>query len=569
MKKLFTLIAALLMLSASAETLSLYEHESESYFVPINSMWFDTPGNKTQVLYPAADLTDMVNKKITAITFYTDEDGVKMNGGTLDLYMGETDVTALTGYIDGLTKVGTVSISESAETELTLTFDTPYLYQGGNLVFGNVVTAAGNMTMTYFGGEAVNYNSGVYVGNMYGNTEFKQFLPKTTFTYEGGGAPVGHTYTVAGTQNLFGSFWNPADTTNDMVKGEGGIYTWTKNNVEMNMGDTIEFKVVEDHSWDNSSWPGENYRYVIPNNNTYDIVITFNPVNGEVNFTATGQNPVPEMVYTVVGPQDIFGSEWAPADTTNNMVKDEDGIYIWSKDDVALYGDFSFKVVGNHSYDIYQWPTVGNWDAHLTEGEGIYSILITFDPEAEPDLRITCTLTKTGSIAPVEHTYTVAGTENLFGSNWALEDEANDMVKGEDGIYTWTKNDVVFDAAATIEFRIVQDHAWTYAWPSGNWAINDVTEAGTYSFVITFNPAAADAEKIHVTVTKATQGLRGDVNGDNNVDITDATLLINYLLYGEAPGFNEQNANCDLQGGVDISDATALINFLLYGTWGD
>ena len=57
------------------------------------------------------------------------------------------------------------------------------------------------------------------------------------------------------------------------------------------------------------------------------------------------------------------------------------------------------------------------------------------------------------------------------------------------------------------------------------------------------------------------------MNGDGNVDITDATSLINYLLYGDATGFNMENANCDLQGGVDITDATTLINYLLYGTW--
>ncbi|MBQ7204580.1 MAG: BspA family leucine-rich repeat surface protein, partial [Muribaculaceae bacterium] len=62
-------------------------------------------------------------------------------------------------------------------------------------------------------------------------------------------------------------------------------------------------------------------------------------------------------------------------------------------------------------------------------------------------------------------------------------------------------------------------------------------------------------------------GMRGDVNGDHDVDIADATALINYLLYGDDTGLNLVNANCDLTGGIDIADATALINFLLYGTW--
>ena len=186
MKKFFTLIAAMLMLSASAGTLTLYNYDSETYFVPLNSMWFDTPGTEVQVLYPAADLTAMVGKEIKAITFYTDEDGVKMDGGTLELYMGETELTALTDYVQDLTLVGTVDISkqEGEAVALTLTFDTPYLYNGGNLVFGNIVKTAGNTTMTYFGGEATNYNNCVHIGA--GNVKtLKQFLPQTTFTYEG------------------------------------------------------------------------------------------------------------------------------------------------------------------------------------------------------------------------------------------------------------------------------------------------------------------------------------------------------------------------------------------------
>ncbi|MBR5685023.1 MAG: hypothetical protein IKX18_02575 [Muribaculaceae bacterium] len=74
--------------------------------------------------------------------------------------------------------------------------------------------------------------------------------------------------------------------------------------------------------------------------------------------------------------------------------------------------------------------------------------------------------------------------------------------------------------------------------------------------------------RIKYTYTEGgTTHMRGDVNDDSLVDISDATLLINYLLSGDADGINLDNANCDLEGGVDISDATALINYLLNGTW--
>ena len=67
--------------------------------------------------------------------------------------------------------------------------------------------------------------------------------------------------------------------------------------------------------------------------------------------------------------------------------------------------------------------------------------------------------------------------------------------------------------------------------------------------------------------TLKTDYMRGDVDGNGEVDVLDATMLINFLLYDVAEGINLQNADCNLDGGIDIGDATALINFLLDDTW--
>jgi hypothetical protein len=61
--------------------------------------------------------------------------------------------------------------------------------------------------------------------------------------------------------------------------------------------------------------------------------------------------------------------------------------------------------------------------------------------------------------------------------------------------------------------------------------------------------------------------IRGDVNGDNLVTISDVTALINYLLNGDASNINIDAADCNESGNVSIADVTALINFLLSGTW--
>ena len=58
--------------------------------------------------------------------------------------------------------------------------------------------------------------------------------------------------------------------------------------------------------------------------------------------------------------------------------------------------------------------------------------------------------------------------------------------------------------------------------------------------------------------------IRGDVNGDSNVDIADVTALINILLSGvTAP----QTADTNQDGSINLSDVTALINYLLSHSW--
>ena len=61
--------------------------------------------------------------------------------------------------------------------------------------------------------------------------------------------------------------------------------------------------------------------------------------------------------------------------------------------------------------------------------------------------------------------------------------------------------------------------------------------------------------------------MRGDVNGSGNVDISDVTTLIGFLLNGTANPYVEDNADVDYSGDIDISDVTGLIGFLLNGTW--
>ncbi len=67
--------------------------------------------------------------------------------------------------------------------------------------------------------------------------------------------------------------------------------------------------------------------------------------------------------------------------------------------------------------------------------------------------------------------------------------------------------------------------------------------------------------------TAKNASLRGDVDADGNITISDVTALIDYLLSGNASDVNLTAADCDLDGGITISDVTALIDYLLSGSW--
>ena len=62
---------------------------------------------------------------------------------------------------------------------------------------------------------------------------------------------------------------------------------------------------------------------------------------------------------------------------------------------------------------------------------------------------------------------------------------------------------------------------------------------------------------------KESAGLRGDIDGDGAIAISDVTTLIEKLMVGKATSADD----CDQSGNVSMDDVTALINYLLYGTW--
>ena len=163
----------------------------------------------------------------------------------------------------------------------------------------------------------------------------------------------------------------------------------------------------------------------------------------------------------------------------------------------------------------------------VIDGAGKYKVSVSADMKV--------TVTKTGD---VEHTYTVAGsfyygdpaTEvKIFGDpSWDASNTANDMEKQTDGTYKKVYENVVFENAGNIQFKVVEDHAWniSYGWdatadnPNGN-AFCEITGTGTGTITIIFNPEGATAQdKVKIEVTGVPTGINGiniDAAGEKDV----------------------------------------------------
>jgi len=392
-------------------------------------------------------------------------------------------------------------------------------------------------------------------------------------------------YTVAGApEAIFGAEWNPAFAANNMTLAEG-LYTWTKEDVEIAAGTFIEFKVVKNANW-STCWPADNYEYTVEEAGTYDLVITYNAETDEVTFAANKQGgEEPEMVYTVAGPEAVFGSNWDATDEDNDMVLDaETGLYTWTKEGVELTAGFGFKVVGNHDW-ANEWPQGydNNWNVNIEEA-GIYTLVITFNAE---NGEINCVATKTGDIAPVHYDGDVyimgevndnGGWFTNVGVKMTRDSENNlytatittagENIDENDGIgysyFSFTKQLVEaaddWDGIAPYRFGAVSDGDF--------WVVDEVlgqtislqnngqsfrVPAGTWNLTVSVDNMTLVIEKVGYEV--------GDVNHDNTVDVGDVTALIGYVL-GNGQIYTDA-ANIDGVEEIDVADVTALITKVL------
>ncbi len=225
MKKIFTLMAvAAIALAAQAAQLTVADGTDTNQYIPFRATYLNWPTYFGQVIYPASQLTQMEGKDITGLTFYiANENGNVMNGGELSFYLGVADVSEFSDVSPFRIPEGDLTLVKAlpmspGDPEIVVNFDTPFAYEGGNLVVMVSVTQAGTFSGTgYFYGVNADVPCAVYGGSSFFN---ERFYPKATFTYEEGSAQTAVT--------LLSQANELEDDTNFMFNGDA-VVTVFKN----------------------------------------------------------------------------------------------------------------------------------------------------------------------------------------------------------------------------------------------------------------------------------------------------------------------------------------------------
>ena len=72
-----------------------------------------------------------------------------------------------------------------------------------------------------------------------------------------------------------------------------------------------------------------------------------------------------------------------------------------------------------------------------------------------------------------------------------------------------------------------------------------------------------------IRLTAEQSYLRGDANDDGKIDMTDANLVVGYILGISADYFNLENADANLDGKIGMPDVMFIVNYILNGKFPD
>lgn len=505
---------AISMPALANKTLTVCDGDETGY-APIETSYLDVAGTRTQVIYPAEMLVDMRNEVINAVRFYTTEP-LPVTGGTIKVLAGETTRTEFIGndYVDGLTQVATISMTANT-SEVLITFDTPMLYQSGNLVIETYIEQATECCyIPFIGIRPSNYT-------MTTRGEVSKFLPKATFDY--------------GIDAEYNAKVFPNDVTFNVTRIERqDVQTVTL----FNIGQQGFCPVL--HT--DSPFLVEQPDTILAAGESMEIAVTFAPETmGEHKGTLTidcGHGVTLEVA--LHGTASVAADDLVVGDETDyaSFVP----IYGPDIDVVGTEGQMIYPadmLAGMMGKDIYSLKFHTNSTIEMNGG----TIQLSFKVVDENEFTSEALMTELTAVATVSPEY--GGTDLTFDLDEPYHYNGGNLLVAckviEPGV---TNHRQTFFYGTPVEYNCGVYRSIWYA---------DVFDIALVPFMpkVTFSYSKQDL-------------LRGDVDGDGSVTINDVTALIDILLSGSG---STAASDCDLDSNVSINDVTALIDYLLSGHW--
>lgn len=204
------------------ETLTVSEGTVNTIESPIWGYYCDEATLKNQVLYRPTEsygslstMSAMSGSQITKMQFYCTTTSISWGAAEFIVGLTEVSATALSGInSEPFTTVYEGSLSVTGGL-LTIEFETPYVYGGGNLLLSINIKTRGSYKHSYFHGTTI-YDY-VYSYAKCSSSQSKYFVPKTTFTYEPAAAVTCP---------------KPSDLTRTALSATSASFTWTAGGSE-------------------------------------------------------------------------------------------------------------------------------------------------------------------------------------------------------------------------------------------------------------------------------------------------------------------------------------------------
>ena len=513
------LIASAIILPAKANhTLTLFDGDEFSNTAPINLVYLDEIGTRTQIIYPASSLTEMVGEVINSIKFYTSEP-ITEPGGLLEISLGETEKTDFNDvtYVEDLTQVASYSMT-SGVTEVEIVFDTPYYYWGGNLVFETVVANTTDYSfITFIGVRPDSYTA-------ISRREISKFLPKTTFDY---GTNEPYSAKVLPFELTFKTIRAEREDVQNVVVTNTGQYGFIPT-----FSTEAPFKVGTPNA-------------VIPANGSLEVPVTFAPTEARsytgvltIDCGEAGILTVPLQGTAIGAAQDL-----TVCDSTDYASY------------LPIYG-IDIDVIGTEGQMIYPSSKLAEMAGHK-----IFGLQFHIKDYVEMDGGVIQLSLK--EVSDSAYAYTALINDLTAVATYTPVYKSTEMAFLFDEPFEYQGGHLLVNCKVTEAGHSNYRQTFFYGTPTeySSGIYRSLWYGSTFDIeIVPFLPC------ITFEYEKSDQPsfMRGDVNLDNNVNINDVTALINILLSGTvAPA----EADCNLDTIVNISDVTTLINYLLSGAW--